>query len=133
MTRKMLLLELVCPSCEAGLTEGTQVVLDAYVEAIHQDGPIRLSAIFGDASVVTELAIPEGAVAQFRCPRCDASLMLSIPCKLCGAPVASLNLAGGGYLEFCSRRGCKGYALGGLGNVDQMMSLLNRMFETPYD
>ena len=38
--------------------------------------------------------------------------MLPLACKLCGAPMASLNIAKGGYLEFCSRRGCKGHALG---------------------
>jgi hypothetical protein len=47
--------------------------------------------------------------------------------------MASLNLTSGGYLEFCSRRGCKGHALGGVGDIDQMMNLMNRMFETPYD
>ncbi len=41
--------------------------------------------------------------------------------------------ASGRVLEFCSRRGCKGHALGGVGDIDQMMSLMNKMFETPYD
>ena len=47
--------------------------------------------------------------------------------------MVSLNLKQGGYVEFCSRRGCKGHALGGVGDIDQMMNLMNRMFETPYD
>ena len=45
----------------------------------------------------------------------------------------SLDIAKGGYLEFCSRRGCKAHAIGGTGNIDDMMSLMHRMFETPYD
>ncbi len=133
MSKKMLRLELTCPQCHAMLTEGAHVVLDAFIRDVHRDGPVRLSALFGDYSIETELDLPEGAIAEFRCPRCDASVMLQMPCKLCGAPMASLNIASGGYLEFCSRRGCKGHVLGGVGNIDDMIGLMNRMFETPYD
>jgi len=129
----MLRLELTCPHCHAMLTEGGYVVLDAFIRDVHRDGPVKLSALFGDYSIETELDIPEGAIAEFRCPTCDASVMLQMPCKLCGAPMASLNIASGGYLEFCSRRGCKGHVLGGVGNIDDMIGLMNRMFETPYD
>ena len=59
--------------------------------------------------------------------------MLAAPCRLCKAPVVSLGLSTGGFVEFCSRRGCKGHALGGVGDIDQMMSLMNKMFDTPYD
>jgi predicted RNA-binding Zn-ribbon protein involved in translation (DUF1610 family) len=133
MTNKQLLLELSCPYCNRSLTKGTKVLLDAFIKDTHQDGQVALSALFGDYTVETELSIPDGAVAEFRCPECDASIMLALPCRLCGAPMASLNITSGGYLEFCSRRGCKGHALGGVGNIDDMISLMNKMFETPYD
>jgi predicted RNA-binding Zn-ribbon protein involved in translation (DUF1610 family) len=133
MTTNLLLMELSCPYCTRVLTEGTMVVLDGFVRDTHQDGQVALSALFGDYTVETELQIPEGAVVEFRCPKCDASIMLAIPCRICGAPMASLNLTGGGYLEFCTRRGCKGHALGGVGNIDDMVSLMNKMCETPYD
>lgn len=133
MTNRQLLLELSCPYCNRSLTKGTKVLLDAFIKDTHQDGQVALSALFGDYTVETELSIPEGATAEFRCPECDASVMLALPCRLCGAPMASLNITSGGYLEFCSRRGCKGHALGGVGNIDDMISLMNKMFETPYD
>ncbi len=133
MSKQMLLLEAICPNCSAPLTEGQKVHLDAYVRESNQDGTVFLSAIFGDYTVETDLAVPDGAVAEFRCPSCDQSLMLQMPCRLCGAPMASLNLRPGGVLEFCSRRGCKGHALGGFGDVNQMMSLVNTMFNTPHD
>jgi predicted RNA-binding Zn-ribbon protein involved in translation (DUF1610 family) len=133
VSRKLLVLELCCPQCGATLTEEAKVPLDAYVRDTHQEGEMRLSAIFGDYSVETELEVREGYVVEFRCPKCEASLMLPMVCKLCGAPMASLGLKSGGYVEFCSRRGCKGHALGGVGDIDQMMSLMNRMFDTPYD
>jgi predicted RNA-binding Zn-ribbon protein involved in translation (DUF1610 family) len=133
MTNKLLLMELSCPYCNRVLTKGTKVPLDAFIKDTHQDGLVSLSALFGDYTVETELSIPEGAIAEFRCPECDASIMLTLACRLCGAPMASLNVVSGGYLEFCSRRGCKGHALGGVGNIDDMISLMNKMLETPYD
>ncbi len=133
MSKQMLLLEACCPNCNALLTEGRRVHLDGYLRDANQDGAISLSAIFGEYAVETDLKIPAGAVVEFRCPICDRSLMLQTPCRLCGAPMASLNLKNGGVLEFCSRAGCRGHALGGFGDVDEMMSLLNSMLNTPHD
>jgi hypothetical protein len=131
--KTMLRLDLECPNCNAALTKGGCVRLDAYIPATHQEGQLTLSAVFGDYDIQTDLAIPSGSVVEFRCPSCEASLNITAPCKLCGASMVSLNVKGGGYLEFCSRRGCQGHALGGVGDIDEMMNLMNRMFETPYD
>jgi len=133
MSKQMLLMELVCPQCGAALTDGTKFRLDAQAKGTKQEGEMVLSALFGDYTVETDLSLQEGDEVDFRCPQCDASLMLPLACKLCSASMVSLNLAGGGYIEFCSRRGCKGHALGGVGDIDQMMSLMNRMLDTPYD
>lgn len=133
MSKQMLVLDLCCPQCEEHLTDGSRVRLDAYVKDTNQKGEVFLSAIFGDYTVETELEIPDGRTVHFFCPSCEASLMLVQTCKLCGAQNASLSLKTGGYIEFCSRNGCKGHALGGIGDVDEMMSLMNRLFDTPYD
>ena len=133
MSKEMLVLQLGCPQCGAVLTEGTRVRLDAYVASTGQDGEVALSAVFGEYAVETDLVIPDGAVVELRCPRCDEAVTINAGCRKCGAPMASLNQVGGGYVEFCSRRGCKGHALGGEGDVDAMMSLLNKKFNTPYD
>ncbi len=133
MSQHMLLLEVSCPNCHAALTEGTRVHLDAYIKDTNQEATVYLSAVFGDYSIECDVKIPEGAIVQFRCPSCEQSVMLEMPCKLCGAPMASLNILKGGSLEFCSRRGCQGHALGGFGDVDQMMALINSMFNTPHD
>ena len=133
MTRQMLVLELCCPQCGAALTEGTWVHLDGHLRRTHQQGEVSLSAVFGDYSMEADLTLEDGDAVDFSCPKCEASLMLPLACKLCGANMASLNIVKGGYLEFCSRRGCKAHVLGGTGNIDDMMSLMNRMFETPYD
>ncbi len=133
MSQQMLLLDVSCPNCGVVLTEGQKVHLDAYVKEMNQEATVYLSAVFGDYSLECDVKIPDGAIVQFRCPSCEQSVMLEMPCKLCGAPTVSLNLLKGGSLEFCSRRGCQGHALGGFGDVDQMMALINSMFNTPHD
>ena len=133
MSKEMLVLGLGCPQCRASLTEGERVRLDGHVRRTHEHGVVSLSAVFGDYAVETDLDLAEGDEVDFSCPRCEASLMVPLACKLCGAAMVSLEIEKGGYLEFCSRRGCKAHALGGTGNLDDMMSLMNRMFETPYD
>lgn len=133
MSRDMLILNLSCPQCATALTEGRNVHLDGQVRRSQEEGAFDLSAVFGDYSVTTDVAVQEGDVVDFRCPTCEATIMVAVQCKLCGAPMASLNLDKGGYVEFCSRRGCRAHALGGTGNIDDMMSLMNRMFDTPYD
>lgn len=133
MSKQMLVLELTCPQCGEVLTEGTKLPLNAFIRETQREGEMRLSAIFGDYTVVTELEMRDGNIVEFHCPKCEAPLTIPLTCKICGAPMASLNIRQGGYLEFCSRSGCRGHALGGVGDIDQMMSLMNRMFETPYD
>ena len=133
MTKQLLLMEVTCPQCGAPLTDGTRIRLDARVQATGQEGEIALSAIFGDYSVETDLRIEEGMIVDFGCPQCESSLTLPLTCKTCRAPMASLNLQRDGYIEFCSRRGCRAHGIGGVGDIDQLMSLMNRMMETPYD
>ena len=133
MSKHMLVLELECPNCADRLTEGSKVRLNAWVRDTNEDGEVRLSAIFGDYGLETDLVIPEGAIVSFRCPTCDQDLAINTACRVCAAPMVSLNLCDGGYLEFCSRRGCTGHALGGAGDVDAMIGLVNRMMNTPHD
>ena len=129
MSKSMLVLEASCPNCDAPLTEGQVVHLDAYCKDINQDGAVFLSAVFGDYSVKTDVQIPSGIGRRVPLPELRESVMLQMPCRLCGAPMASLNLKTGGCVEFCSRAGCKGHALGGFGDVDDMMTLVNTMLE----
>ena len=133
MSKHMLVLDLCCPQCGECLTEGTKLPLGAFIKETQRAGEMRLSAVFGDYTVETDLEIKDGYVVEFHCPKCEALLAIPLTCKLCGAPMASLKIRQGGSLEFCCRAGCRGHALGGVGDIDQMMSLMNRMFETPYD
>jgi hypothetical protein len=127
------LLEVSCPNCRTPLTRGEQVVLLGHVVPTHQDGEIRLSALFGHHEVQSDLAIGDGDVVMFSCPSCERNLTIDAPCELCGGPLASLNLPSGETMEVCGRRGCRAHALGGHGDVDTMTDLLNRMFKIPHD
>lgn len=133
MMKELRVLALRCPQCRAALTEGARVALDGHVRRTQRQGAVALSAVFGDYGVETELALVDGDEIEYACPKCEASVMLPLACRLCGAAMASLDVEGGGYLEFCSRRGCRAHALGGTGNLDDLMSLMHRVYETPYD
>jgi hypothetical protein len=133
VTKHNLVIEVRCPHCNEMLTEGDKLPLHGHVRESQKEGELVLSAVFGDYSLKTDLELKDGWIVDLFCPKCDASVMETVGCKLCSAPMASLNIEGGGTLELCTRRGCKGHALGGFGDVDEMMSLVNRMFDTPYD
>lgn len=133
MSNPLLLLEVSCPNCQAMLTSGEKVVLGAHVVSTDQDGEVRLSALFGDSGVESDLGIADGEVVTYACPSCERSLTVETPCKFCGAPLASINLPTGEAMEFCGRAGCRGRVLGGYGDVDEMTNLLNRMFKIPHD
>jgi len=132
-TPPLLLLDVQCPNCRARLTRGEQVILQGHTAPAHQDGEVRLSALFGRSEVQTDLAIRDGDVVTYMCPACEHSLTIETPCRFCGAPIASVNLPGGEAMEFCGRRGCRGHVLGGYGDIDEMTDLLNRMFKIPHD
>jgi len=133
MSKPMLVMELTCPQCGAPLTDGTRIRLDVRLPETGEEGEIALSAVFGDDAVETDLDIAPGTVVEFACPACEAGLGLPVTCKTCRAPMVALNLAGGGTVQLCSRRGCRAHGLGGAGDIDQAINLVNRMLETPYD
>jgi hypothetical protein len=133
MGNPLLLLELYCPGCQAPLTNGEHVILAAHVASTDQNGEVRLSAVFGDSRVESDLTLGEGAMVTYACPSCERSLTVDTPCKFCGGPLASANLPTGEAMEFCGREGCRGRVLGGYGDVDEMTDLLNRMFKIPHD
>lgn len=129
----MLLLKLTCPHCQALLTDGEHLVLDALVLDTSEHGRIVLSAVIGEHTIATDLHVPEGAEVEFRCPACEASLNLETRCKLCGARMVSLQVEAREAMEFCSRRGCRAHSIGGHSDIDTMIGLLNRILDTPYD
>ena len=58
-----------------------------------------------------EYAVPKDAVVNFFCPHCHAELVGASQCFTCGAPMVPMLIRGGGLVQICSRRGCKGHML----------------------
>jgi NADH:ubiquinone oxidoreductase subunit E len=74
-------------------------------------GWIRLSCLYGSFAVDYEHAFPPDAVVQFFCPHCHAELSGMSRCDRCDAPMVPMHVRGGGVVQICSRRGCKGHML----------------------
>jgi hypothetical protein len=51
------------------------------------------------------------ALVDFFCPHCHAHLIGASACPECEAPMVPMIVRGGGIVQICSRRGCKGHLL----------------------
>jgi len=108
--------EVSCPRCNRSLTDKSHYI-DGYpsisvtvsFKALH--GWLRLSCLYGSFSVDSEHKVPMDATVNFFCPHCHQELISSSPCPNCGAPMVPMHVRGGGSVQICSRRGCKGHVL----------------------
>jgi methionyl-tRNA synthetase len=73
--------------------------------------PLYMSSLYGSYKVETELEMPVGKVAGFRCPSCKADLKSTRKCEACGSQMIAFELKAGGNVQICSRRGCKKHVL----------------------
>lgn len=74
-------------------------------------GCIRLSSLYGSYTADTEDDFPENEIVQFFCPHCKSELLGATDCSKCGAPTLPMIVRGGGMVQICSRRGCRGHML----------------------
>lgn len=108
--------EVSCPRCSHSLMDKTHYIdgfpsIRVTVSFEFEHGWLRLSCLYGSFSVDREHKIPTGAIVNFFCPHCHAELNGASNCVLCGAPMVPMLVRGGGILQICSRRGCKGHML----------------------
>jgi NADH-quinone oxidoreductase subunit E len=109
-------LETGCSSCGHSLMDET-FILDGHpsiklnLTVGHGQGWARLSCLYGSCTVATEFEIPGGAVVDFACPHCGSGMKSTWDCPECESPMASMRINGGGVVQVCSRRGCKGHIL----------------------
>lgn len=128
---KKLILETVCSACHHPLNDGEWIVLKLRLPG-KGEGTISLSAYFSDYSVKLPFFIEEGVLGSFSCPHCSATLNTNKHCQVCQAPLFTLGIKTGGIIDVCTRKGCKAHALGGFGDPDEMMALINKLVDTPY-
>jgi len=72
---------------------------------------IHMSSLYGSFNVESEHEIPPDTVADFFCPHCHAHLIGSSKCPECRTPMVPMIVRGGGIVQICSRRGCRGHIL----------------------
>jgi NADH-quinone oxidoreductase subunit E len=74
-------------------------------------GWLRLSSLYGSYSLESEYEISADDVVDVFCPHCHAELKGASSCPECSAPMISMIVRGGGIVQICSRRGCRGHML----------------------
>ena len=81
------------------------------VSFANRHGWFALSSLYGSYNVDSEYEIPADMVVDIFCPHCHAELIGGVKCAECGAPMVPMIVRGGGVVQICSRRGCKGHML----------------------
>jgi NADH-quinone oxidoreductase subunit E len=105
-----------CPRCNHTLMDSDAPIdgrpsIRVTVSHGQTHGWLRLSSLYGSYNLASEYDIAEEAVVNFFCPHCHAELRGAAACPECGAPMVPLLVRGGGVVQICSRRGCKGHLL----------------------
>jgi NADH:ubiquinone oxidoreductase subunit E len=108
--------EVGCPRCNHSLMDKSHYI-DGYpsirvtVSFEDKHGWVRLSCLYGSFAVDYEYRVPDDAVVNFFCPHCHAELIGGSGCVKCGSPMVPMLVRGGGMIQICSRRGCRGHML----------------------
>ncbi len=108
--------EVSCSRCNHSLMDQNHLV-DGYpsiqvtMSFGREHGWLRLSCLYGSYTVEREHEVPIDTVVNFFCPHCHAELAGASQCPECGAPMVPMIVRGGGIVQICSRRGCKGHML----------------------
>jgi methionyl-tRNA synthetase len=74
-------------------------------------GRLILSSLYGSYQAESEYPIPPDTIVQMFCPHCHAELIGGGRCPECGAPMVPMIVRGGGVVQICSRKGCRGHVL----------------------
>jgi len=112
----MVNVQVKCPHCGKSLMNSSRQIdgvpsIEVKLTYAGKNAPVYMSSRYGSYSIETELQMPQGKTAGFRCPHCGADLKVTRKCDVCGSKMVSLELKGGGQVHICSRRGCKKHVL----------------------
>ena len=109
-------LDVSCPKCNHTLMD-THHFIDGYpsirvtMSFERKHGWLNLSCLYGSYEVESEHTLPPDDVVNCFCPYCHAELISSTLCPECTAPMVPMIVRGGGMVQICQRRGCKGHML----------------------
>jgi NADH-quinone oxidoreductase subunit E len=108
--------EVSCARCNHSLMDPKHEI-DGYpairitVSFDNKHGWFLLSCLYGSHNVTSEYEIPPGTILNIFCTHCHAELIGGTKCGDCGAPMVPMIVRGGGVVQICARRGCKGHIL----------------------
>jgi len=108
--------EVSCARCNHSLMDARHLIdghsaIRVTVSFGNKHGRLTLSSVYGSYNVDSEFTIPPDTIVNMFCPHCHAELIGGAKCGECGAPMVPMIIRGGGVLQICTRRGCKGHLL----------------------
>lgn len=109
-------LEVSCPRCNHSLMDSTHLI-DGFpsirVTASFglKHGWLKLSCLYGSYNTESEYEIPSDTIVNLFCPHCHAELTSGSDCPECGINMVPMIVRGGGIVQICPRKGCKGHLL----------------------
>ncbi|MDP8207874.1 MAG: NAD(P)H-dependent oxidoreductase subunit E [Candidatus Electryonea clarkiae] len=109
-------IEVSCPRCNHSLMAPDHQ-MDGYpsIWITHsyglKHGWLRMSSLYGSYKSEAEYDIPENQVINFFCPHCHTELIGAADCTECGTQMIPMIVRGGGTVQVCPRKGCKGHIL----------------------
>jgi NADH-quinone oxidoreductase subunit E len=114
--KKVFPVEVSCPRCNHSLMKPEHLIdnqpcVHVTVSFKRKHGWLRLSSLYGSYNIESEHDIPFDAEAHFFCPNCHEDLLGSSECPECGIKMILMIVRGGGTVQICPRRGCKGHLL----------------------
>ncbi len=108
--------EVSCSRCNHSLMDPRHVIdshpsIRVTVSFGDKHGWLALSGLYGSYRVASEYEIPIDEVVHMFCPHCHAEFIGSSRCSDCAAPMVPMIVRGGGVVQICARRGCRGHML----------------------
>jgi hypothetical protein len=110
--KNQVILDVICPHCHHSLMDQeieirgfASVRLNIRSEE-NVKGTVHLCAAYECFEHQKDMPVKEGEIVGFCCPHCHSELLTGDTCQVCGAPMAKMALASGGYVKICSRLGC---------------------------
>lgn len=109
-------LEVNCSRCNHSLMDSTHLIdghpsVKVTLSFGDKHGWLRLSSLYGSFTSESEYEVSLEEVAQMFCPHCSTELLGAGNCPICGIRMAPMIVRGGGTVQICPRRGCKGHLL----------------------
>lgn len=114
--RRVFPVEVSCSRCNRSLMD-SEYQIDGHpgirvtVSFGNKHGWLVLSSLYGSYKVESRYPIPDDTIVNFFCPHCHAQLIGGSKCAECGAGMVPMIVRGGGVVQICSRKGCKGHML----------------------